>query len=76
MLLQAVCEKYGNSFGPGVTAESLATEFLGDGKGTGAGRTSHFFLPVIFSIIFLVVIIMVSVSSRHCLRRFLAPPFA
>jgi len=34
MLLQAVCEKYGPSLGPGVSAESLVKEFLGAGEGS------------------------------------------
>jgi len=35
MLLQAVCEKYSSSLGPGVTAETLVQEFLGAGQGAG-----------------------------------------
>jgi len=33
MLLQAVCEKYSSSLGPGITAETLVKEFLGAGQG-------------------------------------------
>jgi len=41
MLLQAVCEKYSSTLGPGVTAASMVKEFLGDDIGgkisSGAG---------------------------------------